>query len=78
MVRAAGVEPASHAWEAHIIPIYYARFEWTPDICERADRPASEILLRVRAQLGRLFADPLHQRYPRRPSSALFNVTASA
>src|SRR6187402_2567572 len=25
LVRAAGVEPASHAWEAHIIPIYYAR-----------------------------------------------------
>jgi len=27
LVRAAGVEPASHAWEAHIIPIYYARKE---------------------------------------------------
>lgn len=25
LVRAAGVEPASHAWEAHILPIYYAR-----------------------------------------------------
>jgi hypothetical protein len=27
VVRAAGVEPASHAWEARIIPIYYARKE---------------------------------------------------
>ena len=27
MVRAAGIEPASHAWEARIIPIYYARNE---------------------------------------------------
>ena len=25
LVRAAGVEPASHAWEAHILPMYYAR-----------------------------------------------------
>jgi hypothetical protein len=25
LVRAEGVEPSSHAWEAHIIPIYYAR-----------------------------------------------------
>jgi hypothetical protein len=27
LVRAAGIEPASHAWEARIIPIYYARKE---------------------------------------------------
>jgi len=27
LVRAAGIEPASHAWEAHIIPVYYARIE---------------------------------------------------
>jgi hypothetical protein len=26
-VRAAGVEPALQAWEAHVLPIYYARFE---------------------------------------------------
>jgi hypothetical protein len=25
MVRAAGIEPASQAWEAHILPMYYAR-----------------------------------------------------
>lgn len=25
LVRAEGVEPSSHAWEARIIPIYYAR-----------------------------------------------------
>ena len=26
LVRAEGVEPSSQAWEARIIPIYYARF----------------------------------------------------
>ena len=25
MVRAAGIEPALQAWEAHVLPIYYAR-----------------------------------------------------
>ena len=25
MVRAAGIEPASQAWEARILPMYYAR-----------------------------------------------------
>ena len=25
MVRAAGIEPAPQAWEAHVLPIYYAR-----------------------------------------------------
>ena len=27
MVRAAGIEPAPQAWEAHVLPIYYARFQ---------------------------------------------------
>ncbi len=27
LVRAEGIEPSSHAWEARIIPIYYARKE---------------------------------------------------
>jgi hypothetical protein len=25
LVRAAGIEPALQAWEAHVLPIYYAR-----------------------------------------------------
>ena len=25
LVRAAGIEPASHAWEAHVLPMNYAR-----------------------------------------------------
>jgi hypothetical protein len=25
MVRAGGIEPPSQAWEAHILPMYYAR-----------------------------------------------------
>jgi hypothetical protein len=27
LVRAEGIEPSSHAWEARIIPVYYARKE---------------------------------------------------
>ena len=27
MVRAAGIEPAPQAWEAHVLPIYYARIQ---------------------------------------------------
>ncbi len=29
LVRAEGIEPSSHAWEAHILPIYYARVNET-------------------------------------------------
>lgn len=28
MVRVAGIEPASHAWEAHILPMNYTRERW--------------------------------------------------
>ena len=40
VVRAAGVEPASHAWEARIIPIYYARKELEAGL-KAANRPAA-------------------------------------
>jgi hypothetical protein len=29
MVRARGIEPRPQAWEAHVLPIYYARKEFT-------------------------------------------------
>lgn len=27
MVRAEGIEPSIQAWEAHVLPLYYARFK---------------------------------------------------
>ena len=32
MVRAEGIEPSSQAWEARILPIYYARKEPSPNL----------------------------------------------
>ena len=34
MVRAAGIEPAPQAWEAHVLPIYYARIQWEESSCK--------------------------------------------
>ena len=34
-MRAEGIEPSSHAWEAHIIPVYYARVSETASSATR-------------------------------------------
>ena len=81
MVRAAGVEPASHAWEAHILPIYYARAGEHEDGCEGIGPSASENRGTPKPRPNREKQPQTgaqRYRYPRLPSSALFRVTASA
>ena len=52
MVRAARIELALQAWEAHVLPIYYARFE----VCLREIQGRSVGKLEVGC--GRLFECP--------------------
>ena len=43
MVRTAGIEPASQAWEAHILPIYYARLKMVDYIDPKGNHSSSRI-----------------------------------
>lgn len=56
-MRAAGIEPASQAWEAHILPMYYAR-------SGRIARPVS-IKFILHAQVNKIQFPPevLPERY---------------
>ena len=47
-MRAAGIEPASQAWEAHVLPMNYAR--------EDAKADGAEVIMGVNSSLRRIVA----------------------
>ena len=64
LVRAEGVEPSSHAWEARIIPIYYAREKIAVDKTRPPARRNPE--LRGNLPNRRIFSNGASERRIRR------------